>query len=257
MRSAAPQGVQDPSGGCRARLAGAVSCTNHCTAIGGRGPALPREPLPPRTRKWPWARGAGLGRLAMRQAGGRGRRRRGWPRRALGGRCLPRRTAPPLHFHFLPASPAGPAYLTDCLRPSELTSQARTGCCGGKAITPLSKNKTKIDRRRLALLPRTSRRRGWGWIEASEELLGRDSRGLPPSHLPGYQKGQGETAHSAPRPLPPQTPCALSLRICNREHTSRPHDREGQTELYLQIRGRIPGCRRMVEGEGSGEVPNS
>lgn len=173
------------------------------------------------------------------------------------GAVYPAAPPPPLHFHFLPASPAGPAYLTDCLRPSELTSQARTGCCGGKAITPLSKNKTKIDRRRLALLPRTSRRRGWGWIEASEELLGRDSRGLPPSHLPGYQKGQGETAHSAPRPLPPQTPCALSLRICNREHTSRPHDREGQTELYLQIRGRIPGCRRMVEGEGSGEVPNS
>ena len=79
-----------PSGGGRARLAGAVSCSNHSTAIGGRGPALPRQPLPPGTRKWPWARGAGLGRLAMRQAGGRGRRRRGWP----GGRCLPRRTAP-------------------------------------------------------------------------------------------------------------------------------------------------------------------
>lgn len=191
----------------------------------------------------------------------------GWRKRAQearlapegAGRALstPPHRPPPLHFHFLPASPAGPAYLTDCLRPSELTSQARTGCCGGKAITPLSKNKTKIDRRRLALLPRTSPRRGWGWIEASEELLRRDSRGLPPSHLPGYQKGQGETAHSAPRPLPPQTPCALSLRICNREHTSRPHDREGQTELYLQIRGWIPGCRRMVEGEGSGEVPNS
>ena len=235
----------------------------------GRGGVL-HQPL--HCDRWQGASTPQTASAAQNQemAVGAGRRARttgnapGWRKRAQEARLAPAGAvypaAPPpssVHFHFLPASPAGAAYLTDRLRPSELTSQARTGCCGGKAITPLSKNKTKTDRHRLALLPRTSPRRGWGWIEASEALLGRDSRRLPPSHLPGYQKGQGETAHSAPRPLPPQTPCALSLRICNREHTSRPHDREGQTELYLQIRGRIPGCRRTGEGEGSEEVPNS
>lgn len=120
-----------------------------------------------------------------------------------GGRCLPRRRPPPPpHFHFLPASPAGAAYLTDRLRPSELTFQARAGCCGGKAITPLYKNKTKIDQRRLALLPRRSPRRGWDWIEASEELLGRDSRGLPtPLGLP-ERSGQNSPLRPASPPAP-------------------------------------------------------
>lgn len=164
-----------------------------------RSPESLSRPDPGNGRAQRRARGAGLGRLAMRQTGGRGRRRRGWPRRALS--TPPPSPAPP-HFHFLPASPAGAAYLTDRLRPSELTFQARAGCCGGKAITPLYKNKTKIDQRRLALLPRRSPRRGWDWIEASEELLGRDSRGLPtPLGLP-ERSGQNSPLRPASPPAP-------------------------------------------------------
>ena len=251
-----PRRTGPTSAGCRARLAGAASCTNHTTEIGGGGASAPQRASAAQTQEMAvhsagrGAQGSGgwqCARLEKEGAGGAAGR---------GGRCLPRRLPPHTHFHFLPASPAGAAYLTDRLRPSELTFQARAGCCGGKAITPLYKNKTKIDRCRLGLLPRTSPRRGWGWIEASEELLGRDSRGLPtPPRVTRKVR--------AKQPTPPRVPSRprrrepyLSGSVTASTHQGLTTEKGKHRALFANKR---PDSRLREDGGGGGkgEVPNS
>ena len=218
------------------------------------GPALPREPLPPRPRKWPCT-APGAGRRARAAGNAPGWRKRAQEARLAAAGAVYPAAHPPTppnhtHFHFLPASPAGAAYLTDRLRPSELTFQARAGCCGGKAITPLYKNKTKIDRCRLALLPRTSPRRGWGWIEASEELLGRDSRGLP-------TRPRVTRKVRAKQPTPPRVPSRprrrepyLSGSVTASTHQGLTTEKGKHTALFANKR---PDSRLREDGGGGGK----
>lgn len=167
------------------------------------------------------AQGSRAARARLEEEGAGG----GWPRRALS--TPPPSPAPP-HFHFLPASPAGAAYLTHRLRPSELTFQARAGRCGGKAITPLYKNKNSTTSA-ACLFPGGPRGGAGTGSKLPRSCWGEDSRGL---HHPLVAERSGQTAHSALASPPAPTPCA-PFWICNREHTSRPHDREGQTQSFI------------------------
>ena len=89
-----PRRTGPASGGCRARLAGAASCTNHSTAIGGGGASAPQRASAAQTQEMAvhsagrGAQGSGgwqCARLEEEGAGGAAGR---------GGRCLPRRPPP-------------------------------------------------------------------------------------------------------------------------------------------------------------------
>lgn len=238
MRAALPRRIGPTSGGRRAavrpgrrwsRPAGPETTTPlGAAASTPQGKLCRREPGNGRApRRLP---GAGLGQLATRQPGGRGRRNSRRLRRAVGGWLFTPPPPRPLSLSARDRS-AGPGrqeqniYKSSPFIQSSLPKHARA-VVERKQLLHFLKTKQKLTWCCPSLLPGRPRGRAGTGSKLLRSCLGRDSRVLGPPRLPERSKRNGPHR-------PPQMPCALSLPICNHQHTSRPQDRKGQTQSFI------------------------